>query len=126
MGSLALPQDSSIRTTRSFVRDGELLAADALVLATNEVGDLLVLGLLDGALVVLLALAEEVLLDVVDACKEGRVSDCKTWQSRWALRTLVKVVFLLLSLSTTAGGVVELVADTAEEATVGLLLLRTR
>ena len=65
---ITLPQDASIRTTRSFVRDGELLAAGVLVLATNEVGDLLVLGLLNGALVVLLSLAEEVLLDVVDAC----------------------------------------------------------
>ena len=66
--------------TRSFVGDGELLAAGVLVLATNEVGDLLVLGLLHGALVALLALAKEVLLNVVDACK-GKVSDCKTCQS---------------------------------------------
>ena len=51
-----------------FVRNGEVLASLALVLATDEVRDLLVLGLLDGALVVLLALAKEVLLDVVDAC----------------------------------------------------------
>ena len=50
-----------------FVRNGEILASLALVLATDEVRDLLVLGLLNGALVVLLALAEEVLLDVVDA-----------------------------------------------------------
>jgi hypothetical protein len=50
-----------------FVRNGEVLASLALVLATDEVRDLLVLGLLDGALVVLLALAKEVLLDVVDA-----------------------------------------------------------
>jgi hypothetical protein len=69
MGSVALPQGSSIRTTRSFVGDRELLAAGVLVLATNEVGDLLVLGLLNGALVVLLALTEEVLLNIVDACK---------------------------------------------------------
>ena len=51
-----------------FVRNGEVLASLALVLVTDEVRDLLVLGLLDGALVVLLALAEEVLLDVVDGC----------------------------------------------------------
>ena len=51
-----------------FVRNGEVLASLALVLATDEVRNLLVLGLLDGALVVLLSLAEEVLLDVVDAC----------------------------------------------------------
>ena len=56
------------RSANLFVRNGEVLASLALVLATNEVRDLLVLGLLDGALVVLLALAEEVLLDVVDAC----------------------------------------------------------
>jgi hypothetical protein len=52
---------------RLFVRNGEVAASVALVLATNEVGDLLVLGLLDGALVVLRALAEELLLDEVDA-----------------------------------------------------------
>ena len=60
------PQSSTV--TNLFVRNGEVLASLALVLATDEVGNLLVLGLLDGALVVLLALAEEVLLDVVDAC----------------------------------------------------------
>jgi hypothetical protein len=56
------------RSSNLFVRNGEFLASLALVLATDEVRNLLVLGLLDGALVVLLALAEEVLLDVVDAC----------------------------------------------------------
>jgi hypothetical protein len=59
--------------TRSFVGDGELLAAGVLVLATDEVGDLLVLGLLHGVLVALLALAQELLLDEVDACEEESV-----------------------------------------------------
>ena len=59
--------------TRSFVGDRELFAAGVLVLATDEVGDLLVLGLLHGALVALLALAQELLLDEVDACEEESV-----------------------------------------------------
>ena len=56
-----------------FVRNGEVLASLALVLATDEVGDLLVLGLLHGVLVALLALAQELLLDEVDACEEESV-----------------------------------------------------
>ena len=59
-----------------FVRNGEVLASLALVLATDEVRNLFVLRLLNGALVVLLALAEEVLLDVVDACRRHMSVDC--------------------------------------------------
>lgn len=59
------PRSSTIASL--FVRNGEVLASLALVLATDEVRNLLILSLLDGALVVLLALAKEVLLDVVDA-----------------------------------------------------------
>lgn len=59
--------------TRSFVGDRELFAAGVLVLSTDEVGDLLVLGLLHGVLVALLALAQELLLDEVDACEEESV-----------------------------------------------------
>lgn len=39
-----------------------------LVLVPNEIADLLVLGLFNSTLVVLSALVEEILLDVVDAC----------------------------------------------------------
>jgi hypothetical protein len=39
-------------------------------LVTNEITDLLILGLLDGGFVVLRALAEELLLDEVDSCKK--------------------------------------------------------
>lgn len=60
------PHSSSIANL--FVRNGEVLSGLAFVLATDEVRDLLVLGLLDGALVVLRALTEELLLGVVDAC----------------------------------------------------------
>lgn len=49
-------------------------ASGRLVLAADEVGDLLVLGLLDGGLIVLLALAQNVLLDVVDAVDHAQIS----------------------------------------------------
>ena len=49
-----------------LVLDEELLASRVLVLAADEVGDGLVLGLLGGSLVALLALAEELFLDKVD------------------------------------------------------------
>jgi hypothetical protein len=70
--------------TRSFVGDGELLAAGVLVLATDEVGDLLVLGLLHGVLVALLTLAQELLLDEVDACEEESVIVRRASQTRLA------------------------------------------
>lgn len=50
-----------------LILDRDIATSGALVLATNEVGDLLVLCLLDGTLVVLWTLAEEFLLDEVDA-----------------------------------------------------------
>lgn len=49
-----------------LVLDGDVGAGGALPLLANEVGDLLVLGLLDGGFVVLGALAHEFLLDEVD------------------------------------------------------------
>ena len=49
-----------------LVLDWHLGAGRALVLATKEVGDLLVLCLLDGGFVVLWALLEDMLLDGVD------------------------------------------------------------
>lgn len=50
----------------------------SLTLSANEVADLLVFGLFDGAFVVLWSLAEEFLLYVVDACKSKRCErdDC--------------------------------------------------
>ncbi len=50
----------------SFVRDEEFLAGVALVLATDEVRDLLILGLFDGRLVVLWSLAHHSFLDEVN------------------------------------------------------------
>lgn len=49
-----------------LVRDGDFGSGGALVLPTDKVGNLLVLGLLDGALVALVALSEELLLHKVD------------------------------------------------------------
>lgn len=67
------PHSSTIANL--FVRNGEVLASLTLVLATDEVRDLLVLGLLDGALIVLRALTEELLLDVVDAYDRSMSGD---------------------------------------------------
>lgn len=53
---------------RSFVLDEELLARLSLVLTTDEVRDLLILGLLEGRLVTLRTLTEESFLDKVDSC----------------------------------------------------------
>jgi hypothetical protein len=50
-----------------LLSDGEVLARGGFVLVADLVGDEAVLGLLRGALVVLRAAAEELLLDVVDA-----------------------------------------------------------
>lgn len=107
-----------------FVRNGEVAAGLVLVLATDEVRDLLVLGLLNGVLIVLRTLTEELLLDEIDACVT-RVS--KLWYSYMLhqlldKRTLVEAVLLLLALCSAASGVVELVADAAEETAVALLL----
>ena len=52
--------------------DRELIASRALVAIADGLGNHLVLSLLDGALVVLRALAEELFLDKVDACCEKR------------------------------------------------------
>jgi hypothetical protein len=49
-----------------LVLDGDVGAGGGLPLLADEVGDLLVLGLLDGGLVVLRALTHESLLDKVD------------------------------------------------------------
>ena len=54
------------------VLDGELLARRGLVLLADEIRDLLVLGLLNRALVVLLALLQDMLLDPIDTCKIAR------------------------------------------------------
>lgn len=55
-----------------LVLDRNVTASHALVLASEKVGDLLVFGLLDGALVVLGPSTHELLLDHVDACVGGR------------------------------------------------------
>lgn len=52
-----------------FVLDGHIGASGGLVLTADVVGDGLVLGLLGGALVALVALAEDLFLDKVDGCK---------------------------------------------------------
>ena len=62
----ALSQLSSLTETSLLVLDGDIGAGGALVLATDEVADLFVLGLFDGRLVVLRTLTHELLLDEVD------------------------------------------------------------
>lgn len=63
------PSNRAHSSTKSclLVLDRDITAGSTLVLAPNEVGDLLVLSLLDGRLVVLSALAQELLLDEVDS-----------------------------------------------------------
>ena len=60
------PSRSLVVTSSRLVRNRELLSRSALILSTDEVGDLLVLGLFDGRFVVLLALTESILLDCID------------------------------------------------------------
>jgi hypothetical protein len=103
-----------------FVGNGEVAASSGLVLATDEVRDLLVLGLLDGVLVVLRTLAEELLLDEVDTCgwmSALVISDCLC-----NVLTLVKTVLVLLALCSAASSVVELVTNATKEAALALLL----
>jgi len=50
-----------------LVLDWNILSGCSLVLSTNEVGNLLILCLFNGRLVVLLALAHDVLLDVINS-----------------------------------------------------------
>ena len=52
-----------------LILDRHIIPTHALILAPNEIRNLLVLGLLDGTLVVLRSLAHELLLDHVDACQ---------------------------------------------------------
>lgn len=59
---------TSLTKSRLLVLDRDILAGGSLVLASNEVGDLLILGLLNSGLIVLWALTQELLLDVVDSC----------------------------------------------------------
>lgn len=59
-----------------LVLDGDIRPSDSLVLLTNEVRDLLVLGLLNSRLVVLLALAQELLLHEIDACESVSIDLC--------------------------------------------------
>jgi hypothetical protein len=64
-----------------LVLDGDVGASGGLPLLADEVGDLLVLGLLNGGLVVLRALTHESLLDKVDTCwciSTGRVEVSKS------------------------------------------------
>lgn len=63
----------SIQRSR-LILDRHILARRTLILSSNEIRNLLVLGLLDGGFVVLLALAEEALLDVVDSWRMRRRS----------------------------------------------------
>lgn len=66
---LARPSQLIFATVQSrrLVLDRHIAAGSALVLPADVVGYLLVLGLLEGALIVLLALAHDVLLHPVDA-----------------------------------------------------------
>lgn len=50
-----------------LVLDGEFLASSVLVLAADEITDLLVFGLLSSALVILRTLTEDLFLDEVDS-----------------------------------------------------------
>lgn len=52
--------------SRILILDGNIAASSTLVLSANEVGNLLILGLLDCRFVVLGSLTEAFLLDVVD------------------------------------------------------------
>lgn len=57
----------SLAEASLLILDRNITARRTLILSTNEVGDLLVLGLLDGRLVVLRARAHKFLLDKVDS-----------------------------------------------------------
>lgn len=63
------PEPTRLLLLLLLLLDGERLARRLLVLVPDGLGNHLVLGLLGGALVVLLALLEEVLLHPVDACQ---------------------------------------------------------
>ena len=52
---------------RVLILDRNITPRGALVLVANEVGNLLVLGLLDSGLIALITLLEHVLLNVIDA-----------------------------------------------------------
>ncbi len=56
-----------------LILDWNVAASRTLVLAADEVGNLLVLGLLDSRLIVLSALAEKFLLDEIDAPRDSTI-----------------------------------------------------
>lgn len=62
--------DTSTESGR-LILDRHFRSNVALILTANEVGDLLILGLLDGGFVVLRPLAEDVLLNGVDTYQDG-------------------------------------------------------
>jgi hypothetical protein len=84
-----------------LVLDEELLSCGILVLAADEVGYLLVLGLFGGGLVGLVALAQELLLDEIDSFVEP-------------------ILLLFTALATSSHGI-ELVGPPAAGAAAALL-----
>lgn len=98
-----------------LVLDWDFPSGGGLELAAQGVRDHLVLVLLSGGLVVLWALAENLLLEHVDAfVKPG--SDVSMCSQSDELEYCVHVL-VLLALWTTACSSVQLVADTAKEPT---------
>merc|ERR1712000_611094 len=89
--------------TSVLVLDEKLVASGVLVLAADEVGNGLVLGLLGSGFVGLVALAHDLLLDEVDS--------------------LVKTVLVLLTLLAATGEVVDAVHDTAASSLFSSFLL---
>ena len=100
-----------------LVLDWNFPSGSGLELTAQGVGDGLVLGLLGGGLVVLWALAENLLLEHVDALvKPGSEVSGRfpSEELRWYAHILV-----LLALWSTASSRVQLVADATEESTSG-------
>lgn len=58
---------SNLTKSGLLVLDGNITAGSTLVLTADEVRDLLILGLLDGGLVVLGSSTHELLLDEIDS-----------------------------------------------------------
>lgn len=100
-----------------LVLDWQLTSGSALPLATQSIRDHLVLVLLGGGLVVLWALAENLLLEHVDALvKPG--NEVSMYSQSHDLGYHVHVL-VLLALWSTAGSRVQLVAEAAEKSTSG-------
>ena len=93
-----------------LVWNGDIASSRGLVLGSDEVRDLLVLRLLDGTLIRLVTLTQELLLDEVNSLRTNFLVSVKYRLSSPGITYLIEEILVLLTLFSTPGSAVQLVA----------------